>query len=90
MTRKGPNGGDGGVDLFVRSDTGQLACAGQCKRWSNRPRSGLVRIIRELSGSMTGIGVERGLLLITIRSTQFEKREASFLSITISDARCSE
>ncbi|MFO1003491.1 MAG: restriction endonuclease [Planctomycetaceae bacterium] len=85
VTRKGPRGGDGGVDLLLHSTEGHLTRVVQCKRWSSRPRSGLMSIIRELSGSMKRFGVERGLLVITTQATQFEKREAMMLGVSIID-----
>ena len=45
-----------------------------------------MHIIRELSGSMTRYGVERGLLIITVPATRFEKREAMALEINVIDA----
>ncbi len=86
VTEKGPKGGDGGVDLNVNDPDGHIVCVGQCKRWTKRPASGLMRVIRELAGSMSRCRITRGLFLITVPATQFEKQEAKLLGITVMDA----
>ncbi len=85
VTDKGPRGGDGGVDLTIHDNAGRLVCVAQCKRWKTRPASGLMRIIRELAGSMSRRQVTRGLLLITAPATRFEKQEAEILGIMVID-----
>jgi hypothetical protein len=85
VTTKGPKGGDGGVDLRVHDREGKVMCLGQCKRWTMRPAAGLMHVIRELSGSMADFRVGRGLLLITVPVTEFERRKALRLGIDVID-----
>lgn len=86
VTRKGPKGGDGGIDLTMTAQDGRVIACGQCKRWSYRPASGLMRPIRELSGSMTDLGIPRGFFIITTSVTGFERNKARRLNIEVIDA----
>ncbi len=85
VTKKGPKGGDGGIDLDIQSADGTLIACGQCKCWKGR-YDGLMKPLRELYGSMKLRGVSRGVFLITVDATPEEKRDAKLLNIELIDA----
>lgn len=85
VTKKGPKGGDGGIDLDIYGSDHTVVACGQCKRWSGRYH-GLMAPIRELAGSMLLKGVSRGVFLITTESTPEERAVAAKLNIKMIDA----
>ncbi len=85
VTKKGPKGGDGGIDLDVYSTDRKLVACGQCKLWKGR-YNGLMKPVRELCGSMKIRGVSRGFFIVTVEATPEEKREAQLMNIEMIDA----
>jgi len=85
VTRKGPKGGDGGIDLEVWNYAGKVESLVQCKRYRKRPASGLMHIIRELTGAMSEKRVARGILMITTDSTWQEQEKAKQNGIELID-----
>jgi len=85
VTRKGPKGGDGGIDLDIYSSGNKLIACGQCKLWKGRYK-GLMKPLRELCGSMKIKGVSRGVFIVTVEATPEEKREAQLMDIEMIDA----
>lgn len=85
VTKKGPKGGDGGIDLDVYSADRKLVACGQCKLWKGRFK-GLMKPVRELCGSMKIKGVSRGFFIVTVEATPEEKREAQLMGIEMIDA----
>ncbi len=84
VTKKGPRGGDGGIDLDVYSFERELIACGQCKLWKRR-HEGLMQPIRELYGSMKIRGASRGIFLVTAEATIAEKKTAELLNIEMID-----
>lgn len=84
VTRKGPKGGDGGVDLDIKTMDGDLVALGQCKLWKGRYR-GLMKPVRELGGSMMREGISRGIFIVTVDATEAEKKEARLMHIEMID-----
>lgn len=85
VTKKGPKGGDGGIDLDIYSADRKLVACGQCKLWKGRFK-GLMKPVRELCGSMKIKGVSHGVFIITVEATPEEKREAQMMDIEMIDA----
>lgn len=85
VTKKGPKGGDGGIDLDIYSADRKLVACGQCKLWKGRFK-GLMKPVRELCGSMKIKGVSRGVFIVTVEATPEEKREARLMDIEMIDA----
>src|SRR3989344_8424331 len=84
VTKKGPKGGDGGIDLDIYSSGSKLIACGQCKLWKGRYR-GLMKPLRELCGSMKIKGISRGVFIVTVEATPEEKREAQLMDIEMID-----
>jgi len=84
VTKKGPKGGDGGIDLDIYSSGSKLIACGQCKLWKARYR-GLMKPLRELCGSMKIKGISRGVFIVTVEATPEEKREAQLMDIEMID-----
>ena len=84
VTKKGPKGGDGGIDLDIYSADKKLIAGGQCKLWKGR-FNGLMKPVRELCGSMKIKGVSRGVFIVTVEATPEEKREAQMMNIEMID-----
>ncbi|HVW67095.1 MAG TPA: restriction endonuclease [Candidatus Peribacteraceae bacterium] len=84
VTSKGPKGGDGGIDLKIHLKDGPIIY-GQCKLWRSRYR-GLIATINQLSGCLRRDKIDRGILMITVPATDYEKREAAKCDIEIIDA----
>lgn len=55
-------GADGGIDIEIHDEKGQLFAIGQCKAWS-KPAG--VSLIRELYGVMISVKAEYGIFLTT-------------------------
>lgn len=85
VTKKGPKGGDGGIDLEIYSGDRKLITCGQCKLWKGRFK-GLMKPLRELCGSMKIKGVSHGIFIITVEATPEEKQEAQIMDIEMIDA----
>lgn len=84
VTKKGSKGGDGGVDLQIRSADGAIVAYGQCKQWHTRYK-GLVESIRQLAGCMLRDQVKKGILIVTVEANAYEKEEAERCGIEIMD-----
>ena len=85
VTRKGPKGGDGGVDLEIKDTNRKMVGYGQCKQWHTRYK-GLIQSIRALAGCMSRDKVAKGILLVTVKATQYEQNEAARCGIEIIDS----
>lgn len=85
VTKKGPHGGDGGVDLVMYASDGKIIAYGQCKQWQTRFK-GLAGSIYALHRCMTQNRVRQGFLLVTTEANSFEKREAKLCNIEIIDS----
>ena len=84
VTRKGPRGGDGGVDLMLYADDGSVFAYVQCKLWRGR-HTGYVKPIRELAGCMAPDDVRRGYFIVTAPANSYEREEARRRNITLID-----
>jgi restriction system protein len=81
ITKKGPKGGDDGIDLKMKRNGQNLL--GQCKRWTKN--HGLIHPIRELGGSLKKYELEKGLFFVSIKANKYEYQEARNYGVELWD-----